>query len=124
MSAGPIMIMAGGTGGHVFPGLAVAAELKARQREVVWLGTQRGLEARLVPQHGITYFIAGSGGQLRRGGVARSAMTAAAYDEDRCFMLVEIAGDRMSFETVSRTGEVVDAGVVARRITGTQEEQP
>ena len=47
MSAGPIMIMAGGTGGHVFPGLAVAAELKARQREVVWLGTQRGLEARL-----------------------------------------------------------------------------
>ena len=53
MSAGPIMIMAGGTGGHVFPGLAVAAELKARHREVVWLGTQRGLEARLVPQHGI-----------------------------------------------------------------------
>jgi len=53
MSAGPIMIMAGGTGGHVFPGLAVAAELQARQREVVWLGTRRGLEARLVPQHGI-----------------------------------------------------------------------
>ena len=53
MSAGPIMIMAGGTGGHVFPGLAVAAELKARKRDVVWLGTQRGLEARLVPQYGI-----------------------------------------------------------------------
>lgn len=47
------MIMAGGTGGHVFPGLAVAAELRARHSEVVWLGTQRGLEARLVPQHGI-----------------------------------------------------------------------
>jgi UDP-N-acetylglucosamine--N-acetylmuramyl-(pentapeptide) pyrophosphoryl-undecaprenol N-acetylglucosamine transferase len=53
MSAGPIMIMAGGTGGHVFPGLAVAAELKARKRDVVWLGTQRGLEARLVREHGI-----------------------------------------------------------------------
>ena len=53
MSGGPIMIMAGGTGGHVFPGLAVAAELRANQREVVWLGTRRGLEARLVPQHGI-----------------------------------------------------------------------
>jgi UDP-N-acetylglucosamine--N-acetylmuramyl-(pentapeptide) pyrophosphoryl-undecaprenol N-acetylglucosamine transferase len=53
MTAGPIMIMAGGTGGHVFPGLAVAAELRARHSEVVWLGTQRGLEARLVPQHGI-----------------------------------------------------------------------
>jgi UDP-N-acetylglucosamine--N-acetylmuramyl-(pentapeptide) pyrophosphoryl-undecaprenol N-acetylglucosamine transferase len=47
------MIMAGGTGGHVFPGLAVAAELRARQREVVWLGTQRGIEARAVPAHGI-----------------------------------------------------------------------
>jgi UDP-N-acetylglucosamine--N-acetylmuramyl-(pentapeptide) pyrophosphoryl-undecaprenol N-acetylglucosamine transferase len=53
MSGGPIMIMAGGTGGHVFPGLAVAAELKARQREVVWLGTHRGIEARVVPAHGI-----------------------------------------------------------------------
>ncbi len=53
MTVGPIMIMAGGTGGHVFPGLAVADELKARDCDVVWLGTQRGLEARLVPQHGI-----------------------------------------------------------------------
>ena len=53
MSGGPIMIMAGGTGGHVFPGLAVAAELKARQREVVWLGTRRGIEARVVPAQGI-----------------------------------------------------------------------
>jgi UDP-N-acetylglucosamine--N-acetylmuramyl-(pentapeptide) pyrophosphoryl-undecaprenol N-acetylglucosamine transferase len=53
MKTGPIMIMAGGTGGHVFPGLAVAAELRARHNDVVWLGTQRGLEARVVPQNGI-----------------------------------------------------------------------
>ena len=53
MSRGPILIMAGGTGGHVFPGLAVAAALRARDRTVVWLGTQRGLEARVVPPVGI-----------------------------------------------------------------------
>ena len=53
MSAGPIMIMAGGTGGHVFPASPSRPSSSARHREVVWLGTQRGLEARLVPQHGI-----------------------------------------------------------------------
>ena len=53
MTRGPIMIMAGGTGGHVFPGLAVADALRARDRSVVWLGTHRGLEARVVPAHGI-----------------------------------------------------------------------
>ncbi len=49
----PVLIMAGGTGGHVFPALAVADELRAARRAVVWLGTQRGLEARVVPAAGI-----------------------------------------------------------------------
>jgi UDP-N-acetylglucosamine--N-acetylmuramyl-(pentapeptide) pyrophosphoryl-undecaprenol N-acetylglucosamine transferase len=44
-----VLIMAGGTGGHVFPALALARELRARSWQVVWLGTRRGLEARLVP---------------------------------------------------------------------------
>jgi UDP-N-acetylglucosamine--N-acetylmuramyl-(pentapeptide) pyrophosphoryl-undecaprenol N-acetylglucosamine transferase len=47
-----VMIMAGGTGGHVFPALAVADELKQRGVVVNWLGTQRGIEARLVPEAG------------------------------------------------------------------------
>ncbi len=42
MSAPPVLIMAGGTGGHVFPALALARLLRAPQREVIWLGTQRG----------------------------------------------------------------------------------
>ncbi|NVK12105.1 MAG: undecaprenyldiphospho-muramoylpentapeptide beta-N-acetylglucosaminyltransferase [Gammaproteobacteria bacterium] len=48
------LIMAGGTGGHVIPALAVAQELIDRGWQVEWLGTQRGIESRLVPEKGIT----------------------------------------------------------------------
>jgi UDP-N-acetylglucosamine--N-acetylmuramyl-(pentapeptide) pyrophosphoryl-undecaprenol N-acetylglucosamine transferase len=51
-NARPVLIMAGGTGGHVFPALAVASELSARGIAVSWLGTRRGLESRVVPAAG------------------------------------------------------------------------
>ena len=48
-----LMVMAGGTGGHVFPGLAVAHRMEAQGWRVVWLGNPAGMEATLVPKHGI-----------------------------------------------------------------------
>ena len=49
----PVLIMAGGTGGHVFPALALARLLRSKSLEVIWLGTERGLEARVIPAEGI-----------------------------------------------------------------------
>ena len=47
-----ILVMAGGTGGHIFPALAVADELRAKGWKVVWLGSKAGMESKLVPQYG------------------------------------------------------------------------
>ncbi len=84
--------------------------------EAVFSGHDHAYE-RLKPQKGITYFVDGSGGQLRKGDVKPSEMTAAAYDQDQTFMLVEIAAEDMTFQTISRMGKVVDSGVIHRQPT-------
>jgi UDP-N-acetylglucosamine--N-acetylmuramyl-(pentapeptide) pyrophosphoryl-undecaprenol N-acetylglucosamine transferase len=50
-----LMVMAAGTGGHIFPGLAIAETMRARGWQVSWLGTQRGMEAEIVPRHGLAF---------------------------------------------------------------------
>ena len=82
---------------------------------VVFTGHDHFYE-RVKPQQGITYFVTGSGGQLRAGNIDKqSGVTAAGFDTDQAFLAVEIDGDQMHFMAVSRRGEIVDAGVIARR---------
>ena len=64
---GTVMITTGGTGGHIFPGLAVAANLDARGWRVFWLGTREGMEAKLVPQHGVAFEGVSFGGVRGKG---------------------------------------------------------
>jgi UDP-N-acetylglucosamine--N-acetylmuramyl-(pentapeptide) pyrophosphoryl-undecaprenol N-acetylglucosamine transferase len=62
-----VMITTGGSGGHVFPGLAVASQLVAQGSRVFWLGTRDGIEAQLVPQHGVEFESVNFGGIRGKG---------------------------------------------------------
>ena len=83
--------------------------------DVVFSGHEHVYE-RVLPQQGVHYFTEGASGELRPGDLAPSAITAKGFDTDRSFMLVEIAGDDMYFQTISRTGVAVDSGVIHRTI--------
>jgi hypothetical protein len=73
---------------------------------------------RIKPQQGIHHFVSGAGGSLRRGDLRRaSPLTAAGFDTDYHFMLMEIDGDSLQYQAVSRTGATVDAGVILRSAT-------
>ena len=81
---------------------------------VVFTGHDHMYE-RTKPQNGITYFVVGSGGKLRTGDIERTGITARGFDTDLAFLVAEIDGDKMHFEVISRTGTVVDSGVIERR---------
>ncbi|MDC8012588.1 undecaprenyldiphospho-muramoylpentapeptide beta-N-acetylglucosaminyltransferase [Tahibacter soli] len=67
VSTRPVLIMAGGTGGHIFPGIAVADELRRRGVPVVWLGANGGLETELVPKAGVAIETIAIGGVRGKG---------------------------------------------------------
>jgi hypothetical protein len=69
---------------------------------------------RYVPQNGVQHFISGAAGQLRTLNIKRTKDTAAGFDTDNSFMISRIRGDEMYFESISRLGWVVDAGIVSR----------
>ena len=69
---------------------------------------------RVKPQKGIYYFVSGSAGQLRKGNMRPDEDTAAYFDQDQSFMLVEVSDDDMFFSVISRTGRTVDSGVIHR----------
>jgi hypothetical protein len=90
---------------------------------VVFTGHEHFYE-RIQPQKGVAYFIAGSSAKLREGDIAKSPLEAVGFDEGYAFMLVEIDGDNLSYQTITDLGKTIDAGVVKKsrdsnRIVGT-----
>jgi hypothetical protein len=77
--------------------------------QVVFAGHEHVYE-RLKPQKGIYYFTEGASGELRYGNLRKTDLTAVGYDKDRSFLSVEISGDDLSFQAISRTGVTVDSG--------------
>jgi len=71
---------------------------------------------RTKPQKDIVYFVTGSGGQLRKGNIDRgTGLTSKGFDTDQAFLMAEIDRDELFFNAISRTGAVVDSGVIRRR---------
>jgi len=72
---------------------------------------------RIKPQHGIVHFVVGSGGRLAVGDINKaSTITAKGYDSECTFLGVEIQGDKMYFNAVASDGQIVDSGIVERRV--------
>jgi hypothetical protein len=69
---------------------------------------------RLHPQKGVAYFIIGSSAKLRKGDLRKSALTVYGNDTDYAFMLAEIDGDELYFQTISNKGITLDAGSIKR----------
>ena len=94
--------------------LALEPILLGGDVDVVLSGHEHFYE-RIHPQHGIAYFISGGAGSLRTGDIKRdSPLLARGFDTDFHFMLMEVSGDTLYFQAISRSGETIDAGSISR----------
>ncbi len=80
---------------------------------IVFAGHEHFYE-RIRPQKGVAYFIEGGSAKLREGDIQNSQLRVAGLDRDRSFMVAEIAADTFHFETIARTGQLVDHGTVVK----------
>jgi hypothetical protein len=80
---------------------------------VVFAGHEHFYE-RVKPQRGIQYFTTGGAAKLRPGDISKTNLTAVGYDSDTTYMLVEVSGDVMSFQTLNRVGKQIDGGKVTK----------
>lgn len=83
--------------------------------DVVFQGHEHIYE-RMRPQNGIQYFTAGGSAKLRSGDTRPGELTEVGFASDRSFMLVEVAGDEMFFQAISRSGATVDRGTIRRQM--------
>lgn len=100
------------------PGLDLRTRLVPlfRQYEVnvVFSGYEHAYE-RMKPEDSIYYFILGNSGKLTTHGFRSSEGMEKGFDTDRSFMLIEIAGDKLYFQTISRAGRTIDSGSLQRQ---------
>jgi predicted phosphodiesterase len=109
----PLYSDAGRHGSNVELRVALEPLLRNNGVDVVFSGHDHAYQ-RFKPQHGITYFLAGSSGQLRKGDLRPSSLSAAGYDQDQAFVVADVDGPALTFQTITRTGRVIDAGTIAR----------
>jgi hypothetical protein len=68
---------------------------------------------RTKPQQGVQYFVSGAAGKCRRGDIDQSSgITAASFDDNAHFMVIEISDNQVSFEAISETGDAIDKGAI------------
>jgi len=111
-----IVIMAGGTGGHVFPALAVAQLLAGKDWQVSWLGTQKGLESRVVPENGIAIDWLSVAGVRGKG--VLSKITAVFMLVKACFQAARILRQRKPAVVLGMGGFVAGPGGLVAKLLG------